>query len=262
MASTARVTSLYHEVRGTGPAVLLIAGATGDGGHFTRASERLADEFTIITYDRRGNSRSQAPAEPDVARISAQADDAATLVRECGFDKAVIYGNSGGAIITLELLARQPEVAKGAIVHEPPLVALLPHQEGPNPLESIFEMAQSDPRAALEMFIRANTSSGVWEGLEPNLRERILGNAETLFNREMNHFLSYVPDEATLRACGVPVVLLTSKNGLEFAPHIQALLEARLRVKGGTITGGHTPFNDMPEVFAEELRPILRSLWS
>ena len=59
---TANGTELYHEVRGTGPAVLLIMGATGDGGHLDALAERLADEFTVISYDRRGNGRSPAPA--------------------------------------------------------------------------------------------------------------------------------------------------------------------------------------------------------
>ena len=53
---------LYHEVRGSGPPVLLIMGATGDGGHFDTLADLLADEFTVITYDRRGNGRSPAPA--------------------------------------------------------------------------------------------------------------------------------------------------------------------------------------------------------
>ena len=43
---------LYHEVRGSGPPVLLIMGATGDGGHFDTLADLLADEFTLITYDR------------------------------------------------------------------------------------------------------------------------------------------------------------------------------------------------------------------
>ena len=55
-------TELYHEIRGTGPAVLLIMGASGDGGHFDVLAELLADEFTVVTYDRRGNGRSEVPA--------------------------------------------------------------------------------------------------------------------------------------------------------------------------------------------------------
>src|SRR4051794_32796984 len=52
---TVNGTELYHEVRGTGPPVLLIMGATGDGGYFDKLADLLADEFTVITYDRRGN---------------------------------------------------------------------------------------------------------------------------------------------------------------------------------------------------------------
>ena len=32
---------IYHEVRGSGPCVLFVAGATGDGGHFQRVAEIL-----------------------------------------------------------------------------------------------------------------------------------------------------------------------------------------------------------------------------
>jgi len=83
---TRTATELYHEVRGSGPAVLLIPGATGDAGHFASTAELLSDEFTVITYDRRGNSRSRVTSDPELAaRISAQADDAAALITGCGF---------------------------------------------------------------------------------------------------------------------------------------------------------------------------------
>jgi pimeloyl-ACP methyl ester carboxylesterase len=48
---------LYHEVRGSGPPVLLIMGFTGDGGHFETLAELLADEFTVVSSDRRGIGR-------------------------------------------------------------------------------------------------------------------------------------------------------------------------------------------------------------
>ena len=35
---------LYYEVRGSGPPVLFIMGATGDAGHFATVAEQLADE--------------------------------------------------------------------------------------------------------------------------------------------------------------------------------------------------------------------------
>lgn len=261
--NTTTTTGVYHEVRGAGPAVLFIGGATGDAGHFTRTAEQLADEFTVITYDRRGNSRSRVSNDPDAAAsMAAQADDAAALITSVELDQAVVFGTSGGAIITLELLARHPEVVKGAAIHEPPLVALLPHQDGPNPLQPILELAATDPRRAVELFIKANSSESAWTAIDPTTRERMLGNGATLFNHELRQFLAYRPDENRLRSLEVPVAVLRSTHGLDFAPVILAWLERVFGVHTDIISGHHAPYYDTPEVFAEELRPILRKLAS
>ena len=258
-------TGLYHELRGSGKAVLLISGATGDAGHFTRTAEQLADEFTVITYDRRGNSRSRTSGDADaIARMSAQADDAAAIINDCGFDQAVVFGTSGGAVVALELLARQPRLVKGAALHEPPLLALLPPQPGPDPLDplaSILTLARTDPRAALEAFVKLNSSASAWAAIDPATRDRMLGNAVTLFAHEFEEFVTYRPDEDRLRMVGVPVALLRSRDGLPFEPEVLARLEPLLGVRASILSGHHAPYLDTPEVFAEELRPILRTLW-
>lgn len=240
--------------------MLMIPGATGDAGHFTGVAERLANEFTVITYDRRGNSRSPATTDRQAAAaIDRQADDAASLIKACGLEQAVVFGTSGGGVIALDLLVHHPEVVQGAIVHEPALLALLPPQD-PGPMEPIFQLAQSDPHAALENFVRANSSDAAWEGLDAATRERVLGNAETLFGYELSQFIGYRPDDQALRAVNVPVKLLHSEKGAPFGPLVQAWLEQRLRVSGGTISGHHAPYLDTPEVMAEELRPLLCAL--
>ncbi len=72
---------LYYEVRGRGPPLLLIMGATGDAGHFATVADQLADGLTVLTYDRRGNSRSTRPAGWGTTTVEDQADDAAGLLR-------------------------------------------------------------------------------------------------------------------------------------------------------------------------------------
>ena len=54
---------IRYERRGAGPALLLISGAGGDAGFFSGLAEVLADSFTVISYDRRGNSRSTGRTE-------------------------------------------------------------------------------------------------------------------------------------------------------------------------------------------------------
>ena len=50
--------NLYHEVRGSGPVLLLICGGVYDAAGYAGLAQRLADRYTVVTYDRRGNSRS------------------------------------------------------------------------------------------------------------------------------------------------------------------------------------------------------------
>src|SRR3954453_1077043 len=98
---TVNGTELYHEVRGTGPPILLIMGATGDGGHFDTLAGLLADEFTVITYDRRGNGRSPVPAGWLTTSPEEQAEDAAALLVALALGPAAVFGTSGGGNIAL-----------------------------------------------------------------------------------------------------------------------------------------------------------------
>jgi pimeloyl-ACP methyl ester carboxylesterase len=109
--TTSVLPDLHHEVRGTGPSELFITGASGDAGHFARAAERLADEFTTVAYDRCGCSRS-ARLPDEVMSIRAQADDAVALIEELDLAPAIAFGTSGGGDILLELIARRPAVLR------------------------------------------------------------------------------------------------------------------------------------------------------
>jgi pimeloyl-ACP methyl ester carboxylesterase len=116
-------TELYYEVRGTGPTVLLIMGATGDAGHFEAFAGHLADEFFVVTYDRRGYGRSPAPPGWRTTSPEEQADDAAALLAALGGPPAAVFGTSSGANFALCLLVRHPAAVSGAILHEPALFA-------------------------------------------------------------------------------------------------------------------------------------------
>jgi pimeloyl-ACP methyl ester carboxylesterase len=255
-------TDLYHEVRGSGPTVLFVAGATGDAGHFSRVAARLADEFTTIAYDRRGNSRSPVAGDAAAAAtMAAQSDDAAAIIRRTPGGRAIVVGTSGGAIITLDLLARHADVVQAAVVHEPPLLSVAPPHDGPeDPIAAVLALAASDPAAALEQFIRLNTSETTWAALDSSLRQRMLGNAQTLFAREIENFVSFRPDVDALRRVAVPVQLLVSRDGVPYAPAVQQWLHEQTGWPTGMLSGHHASYLDQPELIAEELRPVLRDL--
>jgi pimeloyl-ACP methyl ester carboxylesterase len=251
---------LYYEVRGSGPPVLFIMGATGDAGHFTRVAELLADEFTVLTYDRRGNSRSPRPPAWVTTTVEEQADDAAALLQALDLAPATVFGNSSGAIYALCLLLRRPELVRAAILHEPPLLSVLERpEEVQQALRALIEdgIAAGGPPAAVERFWRFVAGETNWENLESRLRQRMLGNADTFISIEMGSVEFYLPDDATLATVKTPVQVLMSEQSAPFFAQIAQWLAQRLGVQVSSTAGTHTPYHDHPDELVQAIRPFL-----
>lgn len=118
--------SLHYEVRGSGPVLLLICGGIYDAAGYAGLAGLLADRYTVVTYDRRGNSRSPLTGPPERQEIAVHADDASRLLGAVAGGPAYVFGNSSGAQIALALAARHPEQVRAVVAHEPPLLGLLP----------------------------------------------------------------------------------------------------------------------------------------
>ena len=57
--------TIYYETRGAGPLLLIIPGGPQDAGVFADLAGHLADRYTVVAYDPRGNSRSRFDGEPE-----------------------------------------------------------------------------------------------------------------------------------------------------------------------------------------------------
>jgi pimeloyl-ACP methyl ester carboxylesterase len=251
---------LYYELRGNGPSVLFIAGATGDGGHFERVAELLSDEFTIVTYDRRANSRSSRTEGWESTSTEEQSDDAAGLIAALGIVPTAVFGTSGGAVIGLDLTIRYPDLLRGVILHEPPMMSVLSDPEGiMGTIQTIVEggMQRGGPRGAVEAFVRFAAGNESFENLDPQLRERMLNNGGTLFGFEFGTFESYHPDEASLAAVQTPVRVMASTESAPPFVETSGWLAERLGVELETLPGGHAPYFDRPEELAQSIRPLL-----
>jgi pimeloyl-ACP methyl ester carboxylesterase len=254
---------VYYERRGTGPTVLCIAGATGDAGHFSQIADRLSDEYTVITYDRRGNSRSSGSPGWRTTSASEQADDAAALLRAINLSRVTIFGTSSGAIIGLNLLLRYPDRVRGAILHEPPLFAALADPPAVlDALRPIIEggMVTGGSRGAVEAFVRMVAGDAVFESLSSNLRERMLNNGDTLFQTEFGVLEAYRPDHEQLSRVGRPVAVLAGTETMPFMLEASAWLANALNAPLETLPGGHAPYLACPGETAESLRSLLRRL--
>lgn len=254
---------IYHEVRGSGESVVLIAGATGDAGHFTRFAELLATEFMVTTYDRRGNSRSPAPAGWTSTSVDEQADDLAALVEALDLAPAALYGTSAGAIIGLDAVLRHPRLLRGAILHEPPLISVVARpDEAMALIQPIVErgMERGGPRGAVEAFLGFVAGDSL-QDLDAATVERMLGNAQVLLGLEFGVFEAWHPDEAALAAVTIPIqVMRGTELAAPFFGEAAAWTAKHLGTAVVTAPGRHTPNFDRPAELAEAILPFLHTL--
>jgi pimeloyl-ACP methyl ester carboxylesterase len=260
---TVNGTELYYEVRGTGPPVLLIMAATGDGGHFDALAGLLADEFMVVSYDRRGNGRSPAPPGWQTTSPQEQADDAAGLLQALGTGPAAVFGTSSGGNFTLGLLIRHPGWVRGAIFHEPGLYALADDFDAVRaPVRALAQeaLAAGGPPAAVQRLWCYLAGPDGWDRLAPALRERLRATADTLFGVELGTYELYLPDDEDLEAIAVPVLLLVSEDSLPFFAEIAGRFGRLLGVDVATTPGTHATYHEHPHELADIVRPFLRQV--
>jgi len=99
---------LYYELEGSGKRVLLLNGRGGDlRNPRYPLQEKLAASFEVLTYDHRGQGRSDNPEGPYNAEILA--DDAAGLMDALGWENCAVIGPSMGGFVAQYLAARHPD---------------------------------------------------------------------------------------------------------------------------------------------------------
>jgi pimeloyl-ACP methyl ester carboxylesterase len=252
---------LYHEVRGDGPALLCIMGASGDGGHFDELADLLSDEFTVITYDRRGNGRSPRPAGWATTSPEEQADDAAALLAALGLAPAAVFGTSSGGTFALCLLVRHPGAVRGAILHEAVVARLYDDPEAVAAAGRELVRAGMEaggPREALKRFFLLVGGQANWDALDPGLRERMLATADTFLGIELGTFEAYLPTDEELAAITKPVQIVVSEHGRAPQHGAARRLAEQLSVAVTRIPGTHTAHLDHPRELADSMRPFLR----
>src|SRR5690349_12079780 len=74
--------TLYYDVRGTGPVLLISQSGEGDADRTVDLVDALAEDFTVVTYDRRGLSRSVLDDPAAVPTMVEHADDVHRLLAE------------------------------------------------------------------------------------------------------------------------------------------------------------------------------------
>ncbi|MFD1938471.1 MFS transporter [Nonomuraea mangrovi] len=254
---------LHYEVRGHGPAVVLV-GAPMGADAFAPLADLLAADHTVLTTDPRGINRSplQDPEQDSTPQL--RADDLSRLLAHLDLGPAVVLGSSGGAVTALALAQADPDRVHTVIAHEPPLVELLEDRDKlrAGTEDQIATYLAGDVIGAWTKFMaQANIvmPEGAIEAMFGGERDpRQVADERRWFAHELLATTRWQPDLDALRAVGTRIVVGIGEDSAEqLCDRASRALAGELGVEPTLFPGGHIGFVDDPGRFATRLRAVL-----
>ncbi|MBO1335310.1 alpha/beta fold hydrolase [Streptomyces sp. VRA16 Mangrove soil] len=259
---------LYYEVRGSGPLLLISQSGEGDAGRSVDLVDRLADRYTVVTYDRRGLSRSELAEPGRGVRLAQHADDVHRLLAELTDAPALMLGCSMGASIGLHLAVRNPEQLATLVAHEPVSPALLPADRRAPHVRELLALQRIHREqglgAAFPEMARVLGIDPLNQETEPDLTPMPLtpqrvANFAYFIEQEFTAVIQAELDVEALAGCEVRIV---PAIGRATAPEVFdrhcALELARMRgVQAQEFPGGHNGNTTHPRAYATRLIEVL-----
>lgn len=215
---------------GTGPAVVLEAGAMSPVIGYAAAFKALVADHRVIAYDRAGYGAS----DPAPLTLDLQLGDLVAVLEEAG--PSVLVGHSWGGLIAQLVTWSRPDLVTGLVLLDPSHETFWRDAEPePHP-----DRLPDDPRRQDVVDSASELAQDIADSVDRGLRqlmiEACLSYVETdeqLFTHldELPMILDHVDELASRRARAVwpkiPVVLLTATKGrpAEFTPQVIAVQE-------------------------------------
>jgi proline iminopeptidase len=270
-----RGVSLFVEVVGHGPPLLLMHGGPG-ADHWTLLPfRRCADRFTLIFYDHRCNGRSQGAPVSSMTWDNLTAD-ADALRQELGFERWAVLGHSFGGQVAMEYALRYPDSLSHLVLldtggdghwaqqNAPEILVGRGYSPRKVELARRFFNGQIEPKEFVPALMKLG--GAYYHHSSPLLiaREMIQGEWRTKARPEAlifagPHLLKGWTVMDRLGEIKVPTLVMAGRDDFIFPPEHQAELaaglpNARLKI---IERAGHNPHSERPAEVMEALSDFI-----
>lgn len=259
---------LHFRIRGTGPMLLLSESGEGDADRSCDLVDQLTDTYTVVTYDRRGLSRSRLDDQQPPASLDDHADDVRRLLESIADGPVLMLGCSLGAVIGSYVVIKHPGLVRTLIAHEPVAPRLLPE---PGRSHHVHELAAIQQRyvrdglsAVLPQLVRTLGIDPDHRNAEPDVTQQpIDGRRIPNFDYFLRHdFAAVIADKLdwdAMRAVEANVIPAVGSSTQA------AVFDRRCAIALGELVGrpvvefpgGHNGNTSHPRGYATRLREVL-----
>lgn len=266
--------NLYYETVGQGPVLILIPGANGTGDIFSGLAKLLQNQFTVVTYDRRGYNQSELTEPlPEEAinphstyRLETDANDVSALAKYLSEEPVYILGSSSGAIVAMETLQDHPNIVKKVAFHEPPINTFLANSsDWQTKNAEIVELSQTEGMAAaMKLFFEtlhaAPIDAKMMAKPAVTLKEAdnpVLKGMAFWFKHEIRQYTSRKIDLDKMAEQKDKMILLNGTDSVgSFPQDVVKDLSEKLNLPIHSIAGGHLGYVQKPQEFVLTLETL------
>lgn len=254
--------------RGSGPAVVLLHGFTGDASTMATLAGPLAREARVVVPDLVGHGGSTSPPDDRSHSVDAMAGHVEVLADELGLGPVHLVGYSMGGRVALTLACRRPErlgsltlIGASAGLDDPAdraarrtadeALAVDIEQAG---LEAFVDRWMADPLFA--------TQSRLGDDFLARARVQRLGNDPTALARSLRGggTGAMTPLRAELAACPVPTRLVAGADDPKFAAIARELVDLMPDAEAVIVgSAGHAVHLEQPDAVLAVVREQIRS---
>lgn len=259
MKATLDGVAIEYEVRGDGPAVLLLHAFPLGLFMWDAQFEALSPTHRVVRFDARGFGGSAAGEGPlTMERI---ADDGALLLDHLGIEKAVVGGCSMGGYAAFAFVRRHPQRLAGLVLQDTRAGADTAEAKASRSTLAAKVLAEG-ASAAAEAFLPklvGETTHRERPALVAGLRERILATPPLGIANALHGLGARADSRETLPTIAVPTLVLVGSEDVltpasEAATMAAAIPRARLDVIPGA---GHLANLESPAAVNGALRAFL-----
>lgn len=257
---------LSVEVRGAGPALLLVHGFGGAKEDFFDHLDDLALTHRVATFDHRGHGESGRPATIEGYSLDRLRRDTMQVADALGFDRFIALGHSMGGMITRRLPIDHPERIAGHIFMDTSagpldgvggelleLGATIALTEGKDALKSAMDsMGSPLDNPAYERLLRDR--AGYQEFVDRKWEDL----SEIMWAAMALEIAQQTDDLDALRAMNCPTLVIVGELDTPFIAPSRAIAETVADARLAVIPdAGHSPQFENPGAWLAEITKFL-----
>ena len=242
---------IAYDIRGKGPAVVLITGSNLDRRMWDNEAEWLAYTHTVVRYDLRAHGQSATAVEP-----FSHLEDLIEVMDELKIAKATLIGLSAGSSIAVDAALEHPDRVERLVLAGPGFSGYMPKTRPAFATDLMAALKAGDYAKAGEVLLKTSVFAAPPEA-QPLVRRMVLEN-DRLWKVNPSLMKPGRPAADRLESIKAPaLVLVGEQDELQQEPAqilARRIPDSRLVV---IVTGGHLLNLTSPRSFQSAIEEFL-----